>query len=989
MREKIKRRLASSDDHGSSFVLVIVATTFMCILAGALLVGAYMTYKLKFYKLNSLNNFYEVEKALDEIYAGVGAATNEHLYSAYTTTAELVVTYDSTRDPKDNKLSNGYQTLDNDEANSLFKKLFITGFVEDNAYKSVTVLKDTLGAFISNKAADSDDTSGGVYLATDNLKYILTDDKGVKWTRWMKTGKKGNTLEVGKPDPGFDDQHIVSITFKNVCVKRAVNVSGSESGRYEQSITTDIVLRQPEYNVSFDTTSQSSNALYDYAVLADMGIEVGSGNDTDAAEVTVNGNLYAASDYYNKNYNGDDKKKVTSYYDDHKTTKWGTTDNSLYSGIFVDGEKSSLFLRSDVVVCSGTLAAYNGASIDLSSRTQGVSELWTDNIVIGGSKAGSIKAAADAYVFDDTELNADESELIFNNGRYFGYSYNARDVRSLEYLRDKGYLATGYSLRSHFGDSAIIVNGKKSTLDLSKLGGLYIAGKSYIEFSKVAASSVAKDDDSVKVDENAEYAYTKLRDYSTGQSLDVKTNQLVFLTQWQVVSGSETTSKDGKIPLVSVKIPKTNQKLVDLYSKYIDERYASDNNNIVVQAIKQTVSGHDYYYLYIEDGKDSNGVSNAEQFVEAYYDMLTASDDSSMENVYNVKNYETFQVKLVLPKNENDSIDSDAVKTAGALTAQGTDTKAGNDLYMMKSTDTKMSVKTALANASQGRTFRSFMGGDSLFVIDKDGKIQPENNDIFKEARKSLYAAGEQPENIAEDSEKDMSNILSYMYINMKDHLAATDRVDKDKDGKDTTSSAWKLAGYTDDGSSGYTYSYQEDYDKNGNARYSYDYSLTPLNYFVDFDYVRTTVKSKDVSFGDSEDNSASRIIISSVEDTLNINEPNNKDGSFRGIIVTTGNVRFGKNVKSFKGLIISGAKVYLDHSMTLSADPLYISGLIDKYIGDDSLKDAKGDSILKHTLIRSQSDEKEKTKEVNGVTISDISYEDILEFQNWKKNVQ
>ena len=87
MIKRLKDKLKHTDDHGSSFVLVIIATTFMCILAAALLMGAYMTYKLKFYKLNSLNNFYEVETALDEIYAGVGAATNEHLYSAYTTTA--------------------------------------------------------------------------------------------------------------------------------------------------------------------------------------------------------------------------------------------------------------------------------------------------------------------------------------------------------------------------------------------------------------------------------------------------------------------------------------------------------------------------------------------------------------------------------------------------------------------------------------------------------------------------------------------------------------------------------------------------------------------------------------------------------------------------------------------------------------------------------------------------------------------------------------
>ena len=49
---------------------------------------------------------------------------------------------------------------------------------------------------------------------------------------------------------------------------------------------------------------------------------------------------------------------------------------------------------------------------------------------------------------------------------------------------------SNYSLKSHFSDSAIIVNGKKSTLDLKSLQSLYIAGKSYIEFSKVAASSI-------------------------------------------------------------------------------------------------------------------------------------------------------------------------------------------------------------------------------------------------------------------------------------------------------------------------------------------------------------------------------------------------------------------------------------------------------------------------------------------------------------------
>lgn len=80
MIKKIKRKLRKMNNHGSSFVLVIVSTTFLSILVSALLLGAMLAYKLKFYKVNSLNNFYSVEKAMDEIYAGIGSTTNEYLY---------------------------------------------------------------------------------------------------------------------------------------------------------------------------------------------------------------------------------------------------------------------------------------------------------------------------------------------------------------------------------------------------------------------------------------------------------------------------------------------------------------------------------------------------------------------------------------------------------------------------------------------------------------------------------------------------------------------------------------------------------------------------------------------------------------------------------------------------------------------------------------------------------------------------------------------
>lgn len=938
MIERLKRKLRHNDDHGSSFVLVIVATTFMCILASAILMGAMMTYKLKFYKLNSLNNFYEVETALDEMYAGVGAATNEHLYSAYTTTAELVVVYDTK--------AQAYTTLDNKSANELFKKLFMTGFVADTNYKSLKNVTDTLQSFISNEY-DAVDNPDGVRLDTSNMKLIYTDVNNKTTTQYYKNNGGIKT----EKQSGYENDKVQSVTFKNVCVKRSVNLQGSTAGTYEQSITTDIVLTEPEYNVSFDTSSVSNNTLYEYAILADMGVEVGEDNDSRTTDAQVKGNIYAASDYYNKDYNDVAETKVTNKYESKPTTMWGTKESSAYSGIFVNGKNSTLTLNSDVVVCSGSLAAYNGAEINLSGRTQTLSELWADNIVIGGKDGGSLKASADAYIFDDTELNAEKASLKFTQGSYFGYSYNAQDTRSLNYLRQKGYLATGYKLRSHFSDSAIIVNGKNSTLDLQDLNSLYIAGKSYIEFSKIAASSVPEDDENITVDENADYAFTTLKDYSTGQSLDVKTNQLMFLTQWSVVNNTEKVDPDTGITTVTLQFPKTfeaDANILDLYDDFLKDLATEGEKGVT--AIKQTVSGHDYYYLYIEDGKDSSNVSNAEKFAEKYYKLLQDYGDEISSKLYNVQKYEQFQVKLVLPAEGK-------INASGAVTDQNND----DSLFLRASTTTTMDVATALDNVSTGKVFTNILGNKGT---DNNKKAF---NDLKADALK-LAGSG-----TASDEEQ-TSTFLSYMYINMKDHLSVLNNVD---DKTKRTQNAWEIANYTSS-SVGYLSSYDKDRDT-----YSYDYSITPLNHYVDLAYVFSKNLSIEKTIGNATDNEAKTIVINSGDVKL---QPNNGDGSFQGIIIAGGNVRFDENVKSFRGMIITGSKLIIDHNMSISADAAFVANLLEQC---SESTDEKLNTLTTKVLKNYTSSKSEGNTEVTGASISDISYEDILVFQNWKKNVE
>lgn len=938
MIERLKRKLRHNDDHGSSFVLVIVATTFMCILASAILMGAMMTYKLKFYKLNSLNNFYEVETALDEMYAGVGAATNEHLYSAYTTTAELVVVYDTK--------AQAFTTLDNKSANELFKKLFMTGFVADTNYKSLKNVTDTLQSFISNEY-DAVDNPDGVRLDTSNMKLIYTDVNNKTTTQYYKNNGGIKT----EKQSGYENDKVQSVTFKNVCVKRSVNLQGSTAGTYEQSITTDIVLTEPEYNVSFDTSSVSNNTLYEYAILADMGVEVGEDNDNRTTDAQVKGNIYAASDYYNKDYNDVAETKVTNKYESKPTTMWGTKESSAYSGIFVNGKNSTLTLNSDVVVCSGSLAAYNGAEINLSGRTQTLSELWADNIVIGGKDGGSLKASADAYIFDDTELNAEKASLKFTQGSYFGYSYNAQDTRSLNYLRQKGYLATGYKLRSHFSDSAIIVNGKNSTLDLQDLNSLYIAGKSYIEFSKIAASSVPEDDENITVDENADYAFTTLKDYSTGQSLDVKTNQLMFLTQWSVVNNTEKVDPDTGITTVTLQFPKTfeaDANILDLYDDFLKDLATEGEKGVT--AIKQTVSGHDYYYLYIEDGKDSSNVSNAEKFAEKYYKLLQDYGDEISSKLYNVQKYEQFQVKLVLPAEGK-------INASGAVTDQNND----DSLFLRASTTTTMDVATALDNVSTGKVFTNILGN----------KGSDNNKKAFNDLKAdALKLAGSETASVEEQT----STFLSYMYINMKDHLSVLNNVD---DTTKLSQNAWEIANYTSS-SVGYLSSYDKDRDT-----YSYDYSITPLNHYVDLAYVFSKNLSIEKTIGNATDNEAKTIVINSGDVKL---QPNNGDGSFQGIIIAGGNVRFDENVKSFRGMIITGSKLIIDHNMSISADAAFVANLLEQC---SESTDEKLNTLTTKVLKNYTSSKSEGNTEVTGASISDISYEDILVFQNWKKNVE
>ena len=140
--KKLRKLLKKLNNRGSSLVMVIVSLAFIGIVVGALLTAAGFAYRLRLEDLNSRDNFYYVEQALNEIYTGVGSKTIKNMQDAYVYTIENMTYYDIK--------TKSYKNVPPEEASKTFKDKYMQ-FVADNDFfkASESVLADKLEEMIS------------------------------------------------------------------------------------------------------------------------------------------------------------------------------------------------------------------------------------------------------------------------------------------------------------------------------------------------------------------------------------------------------------------------------------------------------------------------------------------------------------------------------------------------------------------------------------------------------------------------------------------------------------------------------------------------------------------------------------------------------------------------------------------------------------------------------------------------------------------------
>lgn len=224
-----------------------------------------------------------------------------------------------------------------------------------------------------------------------------------------------------------------------------VRVVYKDAQDYETTITTDLVFSTPDMNFSGQSQVQE---FMKYALIADDQVNI------NAMNVYVGGSIYAGA-----------------------------------GGIQATGSGSGR-LEGKMILTRGDIVADMGSTLMVGN---GNSSIWAENIMTTGKSAATLDVNGNMYVADDLALNAKESKVTLQ-GNYYGYNFQ------------KNYGAGDTVATDADFSSAIMINGKNSSLNIQNLKYLLLAGRTFIARGNNSSNT----------------------DIQMGESIAARTNQLAY-----------------------------------------------------------------------------------------------------------------------------------------------------------------------------------------------------------------------------------------------------------------------------------------------------------------------------------------------------------------------------------------------------------------------------------------------------------------------------
>ena len=364
------------------------------------------------------------------------------------------------------------------------------------------------------------------------------------------------TLIVTTPS---DKEPVMTKDNKNGILLKNLKVIYVDPKGYASVIETDIRLGIPK--VQFPTPSTLPD-LMNMIVVAGKGIICEGGN------TTISGSIYSG---------------ILQDINDNTILE-----KNPYTSIWIKSGANLDIQSGDKIVSAGEIYMEPNASF---TSEAGVT-LWAQGVKLSSAQ---VNLLGTTYLSDDLTIESGSGSRVTVQGEYYGYGYPESARSSLKYMYDnqeKRWSDTALS-------SSIVINGKNTTLDLSGVRKIMLAGRSYIGTSKVSNSN----------------------DIMMGESITVKGTQLAYLLPPELIDASKLNNPEMEIKNpMSVSdyensglkqmnsIPlKMDAEVPELGNKSLNE-IGIDSEKPVQKVFysNNADEGYVYFYLNFKDSKASS-----------------------------------------------------------------------------------------------------------------------------------------------------------------------------------------------------------------------------------------------------------------------------------------------------------------------------------------------------------------------------------------------
>lgn len=455
-------------------VMVIVIIAFIAILVSVLMFVSFAGYQMRAVDRRGKDNFYSAETVLDEINVGLQGEISDALSKAYSEVMNNFALYRSAN-ARNKALHEMYYK-------ELQERLQKSPSEQD--YYSVANLQSYLSADSLGNGDGTRDSflaGGATYgaIVESNLEYATEPEK-----------------------------YKMVVENNSKLVLKDLKVSYVDKNGYISMISTDIRISIPAFNFS------QASALPDLdqcSMIADDTLFMG--NTSAGGSIVVKGDVYAGQMLV-----GTPKDPVYSVFDKDKKADEKTPlalPTLLPTSVSFEKSDHAEPLSKAVVISRENVEVAESSALKM---TDG--ELWARNL---GLTSATAELDGTVNLKDDFTLSGQNSKAVLK-GEYNGFGYLASEA---------GGTGTGGGETGDPADaddtrpgssSAIVVNGRDSSLDLSGLERLTISGRAYVSTAHNAADTSA-----------TEQEKKNRTNILMGESVAVKSNQLIYLAPSEAV----------------------------------------------------------------------------------------------------------------------------------------------------------------------------------------------------------------------------------------------------------------------------------------------------------------------------------------------------------------------------------------------------------------------------------------------------------------------